>query len=114
MLAYLRLDEMADEPGGPLGDGSDFVLRQRLGDVRRLGYAVSRSSVQEEGILIAAPVFDEDGQVRAAVSVRLSSEPLSPAALARVVVEAALLTSRGLGYRGLGRRGGLQPVRRYA
>ncbi|GAA2741550.1 IclR family transcriptional regulator [Terrabacter aerolatus] len=114
MLAYLPLDDVAGEPGRQRDDGGDFVLRQRLGDVRRLGYAVSRSNVRADGMLVAAPIFDEDGQVRAAVSIRLSPEPMNPAALARVVLEAALLTSRGLGHRGPGRRGGLHPVRRYA
>lgn len=111
MLAHLPLDELLGAPELQDREGGEFVLRQRLGEVRRAGYAVSRSD--GDSTLVAAPIFDEDGQVRAAVSVRLSAEPLNPAALARIVIEAALLISRGLGHRGLARRGG-HVARRYA
>lgn len=114
MLAHLPLEELLNTPLRQSREDGDFVLRQRLGEVRRVGYAVSRSEESGQATLVAAPIFDEEGQVRAAVSISLSPEPLNPAALARVVVEAALLISRGLGHRGFARRGGPQAVRRYA
>jgi len=114
ILAYLPLDELLMTPEVQSREKGEFVLRQRLGEVRRTGFAVTRSADGGDGMLVAAPIFDEDGEVRAAVSIRLSPEPLHPAALARVVVEAAVLISRGLGHRGLARRGAPHAVRQYA
>ena len=114
ILAYLPHDEMLTATEVRGREGGEFMLRQRLSEVRRAGYAVRRATEGGEGTLVAAPIFDEDGQVRASVSIRLSPEPLNPAALARVVIEAALLISRGLGHRGLARRRTPQAVARYA
>ncbi|WP_353952550.1 helix-turn-helix domain-containing protein [Knoellia sp. S7-12] len=111
MLAHLPLEPLLLAQEGPGANGGEFVLRQRLGEVRRAGYAVSGSDGSGDGLLVAAAVFDEDGQVRAAVSVRLSPEPLSPAPLARVVTQAAMMISSGLGHRGHSRRSGVHAVR---
>lgn len=113
ILAHLPLEPLLADTRGP-GSGGEFVLRQKLGEVRRAGYAVSGADDSGEGLLVAAGVFDEEGQVRAAVSVRLPQAPLSTAPLARVVTRAAMMISRGLGHRGHARRTELRPSLRPA
>lgn len=80
-------------------DNGEFVLRQQLGQVRRTGFAVTKPSKVGEPSWVAAPIFDEEGQVRAAVAVATSAEQLNPAALGRVIVAAANDISAGLGRR---------------
>lgn len=87
-------------PDSALPEGSEFVLRQRLGEVRRSGYAVSRGHRPGAPSWVAAPVFDADGSVRAAVSVAVPDQRLNAGAVGRLVIEAAHGVSRGLGHRG--------------
>lgn len=104
LLAHARLEVLSTlvSRGDAAGSGTDsaeFLLRQRLGEVRRAGFAVTKPVREGGPAWVAAPVFDEEGKVRAAVSVATSSARLNAGALGRVVVAAAHDISRGMGHR---------------
>lgn len=102
LLAHLPGDELNEylarrfESGG---GREEFALRKTLGDIRRHGIAVTRGD--RDGALgwIAAPIFDGDGGIRAAVGVVAPRERIATAAMAPPIVEAALGISRWLGSR---------------
>ncbi|MGW1023908.1 IclR family transcriptional regulator [Streptomyces sp. NPDC002577] len=79
---------------------SEFMLRQQLSEVRRMGFAASRPQQPGGTAWLAAPIFDSEGNVRAAVSVAVPGERLSSGALIRLVIEAARGISAELGHRG--------------
>lgn len=77
-------------------------LRGLLEVIRRDGYYVSRSQVDEGVLAVAAPVRDSSGEVIAAVSVvgpetRLAAEPVLSQTIRLVQDEVAVLSQR-LGY----------------
>lgn len=77
-------------------------LRGLLEVIRRDGYYVSRSQVDEGVLAVAAPVRDSSGEVIAAVSVvgpetRLAAEPVLSKTIRLVQDEVAVLSQR-LGY----------------
>lgn len=79
------------------------LLRERLAQVRRTGYAQSDGERQASAGSVAAPVFGVDGSVQGAVSVCGPADRVGPAARQQFVpllVEAADRVSRGLGWRG--------------
>lgn len=76
LLAWLTEDEVARAVGpGPLRRFTEKTitdpveLRARLAEIRERGWAVSRGELDAEVIGLAAPIFDSDGLVRAAVSI---------------------------------------------
>ncbi len=77
-------------------------LLQELESVRRRGYAVDRGEREASVRCIAAPVFDHEGAVAAAVSVAGPAErmpwPLEDSALSAQVVETARAISAAIGY----------------
>ncbi|GAA4080386.1 IclR family transcriptional regulator [Nonomuraea soli] len=77
-------------------------LRTELAAIRRRGYATSLGERQEGSASVAAPVFDHDGVVIAAVSLSGPGARFKPRmqAEAPVIVEAAARLSAQLGYHG--------------
>ncbi len=83
-----------------LTDANEF--RNRLERVRRAGYAIEDEEFEEGTRCIAAPVFQEDGVVAAAIGVagpRMRIRKREFASTAAVVQEAAQRLSQRLGYR---------------
>lgn len=79
------------------------ALQTRLRRVTRDGYAIEDEECEEGTFCVAAPVYQNDGRVLAAVgvagpSLRMKKNEIS--ALAPVVVDAAESISRSLGYAG--------------
>ncbi|HEU5028249.1 MAG TPA: IclR family transcriptional regulator [Spirillospora sp.] len=77
-------------------------LRKELAAIRKRGYATSQGERQEGTASIAAPVFDHDGRVIAALSVAGPLSRFKPrmAELAPPLVEAAARLSGALGHSG--------------
>jgi DNA-binding IclR family transcriptional regulator len=77
-------------------------LLQELDSIRRRGYAVDRGERELSVRCIAAPVFNHEGTVTAAVSVAGPAErmpwPLEDSPLAAQVVETARAISAAIGY----------------
>ncbi|HLU55667.1 MAG TPA: IclR family transcriptional regulator [Pseudonocardia sp.] len=79
------------------------VLRARIAEVRRLGYAHSVGERQSGAASVAAPVFGFDGTAVGAISVCGPADRVDDAARERFVpllAEAADRISRALGWRG--------------
>jgi PcaR/PcaU/PobR family beta-ketoadipate pathway transcriptional regulator len=79
-------------------------LHQILAQVRRQGYALSDQEAFVGDISIAAPIFDEQGQVAAAVNVAVPfprwSIPKAKRLLMPIVKEVGKSVSRALGWKG--------------
>ncbi|MFZ5918837.1 MAG: IclR family transcriptional regulator [Chloroflexota bacterium] len=78
-------------------------LRQELARVRQQGYAVAQEELEKGLNVVAAPIYNHEGRVEAAVSVagpsyRLPADLLPQ--MAALVVNAARQVSQELGYRG--------------
>lgn len=76
-------------------------LRTQLAEIRRQGYAVAVGELEPGFVAIAAPIYDRERQVAAAISVGGSSLRMSPERrpeLAVLVQMAARQISRQLGY----------------
>lgn len=107
ILANLRDEEielyLARHPLEPL-TGKTIVdpdkLRAELASIRRRGYAISLGERQEGAASVAAPVFDHDGLVIAAISVSGPASRFKPRLqeLAPMLVAAAGRLSAQLGH----------------
>jgi DNA-binding IclR family transcriptional regulator len=78
------------------------ALRQKWAEVRREGIAFDYSEWKEDAPAVAAPVFDQNGQVRAAISVVAPPERCSKEQMrdyAEAVRKTAAKVSATLGYR---------------
>ncbi|CCQ17983.1 putative uncharacterized protein [Rhodococcus sp. AW25M09] len=71
-------------------------LRKVLGDIRTTGFAISRNEMTEENASAAAPVFGQNGDIVAAISVVVPSKNQNLTALAQGVRVAAAGISRTL------------------
>lgn len=109
LLAYLpreRQEEFLAEPlrantRKTLTDVGEF--RERLAHVKRSGYAIEDEEFEEGTRCIAAPVFQADGVVAAALGAagpRMRIRKRDFASTASVVQDAARRLSHQLGYRG--------------
>jgi DNA-binding IclR family transcriptional regulator len=78
---------------------SSAALRRTLAQVRRDGLATIRRRVPRPLVTVAAPVYDADDQVVAALSVLVPEEGADPRVLGPAVRTAARAVSRGLGSR---------------
>lgn len=76
-------------------------LRQRLAGIRRAGFAVF---VNGSETWLASPVFDADGQVTVALTLRIEGQVSDCSGFGLRLVEAARSVSRDLGWRGDRRR----------
>ncbi|CAN5344605.1 IclR family transcriptional regulator [soil metagenome] len=74
-------------------------LRRRLAAIRATGMALTREEMTAGSSSIAAPIRDRTGEVVAAVSIVTRSAPEADPALELAVRQAAIGTSRSLGYR---------------
>jgi IclR family acetate operon transcriptional repressor len=80
---------------------SHDALHAELMATRRRGYALEREENEEGALCIGAPIFDQDGNVIAAVSVSAPASRISPSAESEVggaVVQAARDISARLGF----------------
>lgn len=109
LLAGLRESELADVLADerialtPNSVTDEAALRARIQQVKHQGYAIEDEECEEGTCCLAAPIFQNDGRVLAAVgvagpSLRMKKNDLS--ALAPVVVDAAEAISRSLGFAG--------------
>ncbi|SHN75084.1 IclR family transcriptional regulator [Cryptosporangium aurantiacum] len=78
---------------------SAAALRRTLAQVRRDGLAVVHRQAPRPLVTVAAPIFDGDEQMIAALSVLVPEEGADPRALGPAVRTAARAVSRGLGSR---------------
>jgi DNA-binding IclR family transcriptional regulator len=78
---------------------SSAALRRTLADVRRDGMTTFRRRVPHPLVSVAAPIFDAQDKVAAALSVVVPAEGAEPRVLAPAVRTAARSISRGLGAR---------------
>lgn len=79
------------------------VLRQVLTQVRQQGYATAEEELETGYMAVAAPIYNFEGQVIAALSLDGPAHRLPPARLAefsQLVIEAAGRVSSHLGYTG--------------
>lgn len=77
------------------------LMRERLREVKRAGVALDRGEWKTEAPAVAAPVFDQSGQLRGSLSVVAPAERGSDAEMlkyATAVTRAAADLSRELGY----------------
>jgi DNA-binding IclR family transcriptional regulator len=72
-------------------------LRRTLADIRREGVATFRRRSPQPLVSVAAPIFDRDDEVAAALSVLVPPEHAEPRLLGPAVRTAARAISRGLG-----------------
>ena len=78
-------------------------LKKELAHVRAVGYAVSNEENEDGVRAVAAPIFDDDGRVAAAVNLGGSALQIKPGdfpSLGKLVRATALRMSRALGHRG--------------
>lgn len=86
----------------PLSIATRTKLKKELEGVRRAGFAVSQGEWNEGVNGIAAPIFDANRQVVAAISIGAPGERMNDKVireLAPVVIAAAQAVSRELGFR---------------
>ncbi len=109
LLAGLRESELADVLADerialtPNSVADEAALRARIQQVKHQGYAIEDEECEEGTCCLAAPIFQNDGRVLAAVGVAGPSLRMKKnefAVLAPVVVEAAEAISRSLGFAG--------------
>lgn len=109
MLAFLPVEQQEAVLSGPLERlttrtvTDPDMLRVRLAEVRRRGYARSDGERQQLAGSVAAPVFGFDGSVQGAVSVCGPADRVDAAACERflpLLVAAADHISRGMGWHG--------------
>jgi DNA-binding IclR family transcriptional regulator len=99
------LGDVEFRPPGPNGPTSFSDFSRRLADERRLGWSFVDEEFEAGLVGIAAPVFDFDGRVAAALNLsgpKFRAEKTLGAAGPRLVEVAAELSAR-LGYRRSGR-----------
>ena len=107
LLAYLDGDTLLGALRLPLSPLTEATvvdldrLRTQLEQIRRQGYAATAGELERGFAAVAAPVFDRERQVAAAISVGGSSLRLTPEhvpTVAALVQMAARQISRQLGY----------------
>ncbi|CAM3650916.1 IclR family transcriptional regulator [Cohnella lubricantis] len=77
-------------------------IKRRLAEIREQGYEFS-ANMRNVGVTgIAAPIFDTNGEVNASISLMGPTDRMEPKKeeWIRLVVDATLEISRGIGYRG--------------
>lgn len=101
LLAFSRPDKlnrdlqrMTDAAGGSRGE--DLRLRQLLAEIRRTSLAVTHAPPGSGPSFIAAPVFDEHGEIRCSLALAVPEARLTVAPLVTVVARAARTVSREL------------------
>lgn len=110
MVAFMQKEDIERiiefsglKPVSPQSVTDPETFLRDLAKIRRQGYAVSVGEGLEGGSAVAAPVFDRDGRVVAAVSVRGPDIRMPKSRITQLVplvVEAATRMSRELGHKG--------------
>jgi DNA-binding IclR family transcriptional regulator len=67
----------------------DFAARQRMHEIRRVGFAVGRSNSPKGTTWLAAPILDEIGQVRSSLAMIVPNERVNVTAMSGILVEAS-------------------------
>lgn len=98
MLAHMPLEESREllahqGAAARAAHGSDFELRQRFGEIRRTGVAVTSYGGMA---WVSAPIFDEVGTIRSTISAVAAPEHLNVPGLSRIVGGAARAVTQGL------------------
>jgi DNA-binding IclR family transcriptional regulator len=93
MLAQPLVHQPENDPVSPA------ALRRTLAEVRREGMSTFRRRAPQALVSVAAPIFDADDQVAAALSVLVPHENAEPRLLGPAIRTAARSISRGLGAR---------------
>lgn len=95
---YLRTTEMKAYTPNTVTDIDE--IRRRTDRVRREGYAQSIAEITDGGAAVAAPVFDGDGKIAAALVVASLAERIrqNSRAYRSAAIEAAREMSRALGF----------------
>jgi len=73
---------------------STGAILERLHEIRELGYSVARGEVDAEAMGIAAPIFDADGQVTAALSIAMLQSRLPKGRQSSVVGQVRAAAAR--------------------
>jgi DNA-binding IclR family transcriptional regulator len=71
-------------------------LRRELAQVRHVGYAVARGRITLPDLVVAVPVYDQFGEVAAAISVVVETERAKPILLANMLTVASGAITRQL------------------
>jgi len=110
LIAHLpekEIDSILAESGLPRLTRRTITVRREfkkeLARVRAMGYAVSNEENEDGVRAVAAPIFDHDGRVIAAVNLGASSIQIKTEdfpALGKLVCSSATRMSKALGYRG--------------
>lgn len=102
ILAHQSVPELRElVAGGGVGlpaelAASEFLLLQRLSEIRRMGVATTSARGRT---WVSAPVYDANGSIRSTISIVATTARVNPTAHGRVVAQAARAISRGLGAR---------------
>jgi DNA-binding IclR family transcriptional regulator len=102
MLAYMNADEVTRVTAPDRDAGQTRLLRKRLLEIRRAGYAISTGDFIAGAHAIASPVIDRRGEAIGSLglfgpSVRFSAKRINECA--KAVKHSASLLSTQLGYR---------------
>lgn len=107
ILAFLPDEKLApflQRPLPPITDEtitSPTLLMQELHEVRTLGYAVNREELEEGLVVVAAPVYNYDGEVAGSISLGGTSLRFTPERIAEMgalIRETAVEISQKLGH----------------
>ena len=71
-------------------------LLRELAQVRQVGFAVARGRITLPDLVVAVPVYDQFGEVAAAISVVVEAERAKPLVLANMLTVASGAITRGL------------------
>lgn len=120
-LAYLPEDKREEilanetrEPFTPYTLTDADQLRQQIQIIRQQGYAISHGEWTIDASGVAAPIFNQRGQIIAALTVSGPTQRFIPETLEKFTkasTRTALQISRLLGYNPSQRRSGIQPGR---
>jgi DNA-binding IclR family transcriptional regulator len=80
----------------PLTVTDPVELRRQLAQVRQSGFAVAWGQITVPDMVVAVPVYDQFGEVAAAISVVVETERAQPRVLANMLMAASKAITRGL------------------
>jgi DNA-binding IclR family transcriptional regulator len=102
LLAYADRELQNRVLQGPLERFTPLTVTDRgqllreLAQVRQVGFAVARGRITLPDLVVAVPVYDQFGEVAAAISVVVEAERAKPLALANMLTVASGAITRGL------------------
>jgi DNA-binding IclR family transcriptional regulator len=102
LLAFGERELQERVLGGPLERFTPLTvtdpaqLRRELAQIRRSGFAVARGRITLPDVVVAVPVYDQFGEVAAAISVVVEAERARPLVLANMLTVASGAITRVL------------------